>query len=251
MKLNSNQVHLWFAIPDEIEDRGLLSRYEKILSDDELGRKRRFRFERHRHRFLVAKALVRSVLSRYVDIEPGSWRFCCNKYGKPEISEAMNDSGIRFNLSHTAGLIVCGVVLKNDIGVDVENVQRQGKTDEIANRFFSPAEVADLEAANENDRKERFYRYWTLKESYIKARGMGLSLPLDRFSFHLRDNEPIRISFAPELDDNPKRWQFKLFEPLPNHPTAVSVERSSGIDYEFVGWKIVPLSIERPFPCPL
>ncbi len=250
-KLNPNQVHLWFAFPDEIEDPELLSRYEKILADDELVRQGRFRFDRHRHRFLVARALVRSVLSRYADIEPDRWRFCANKYGKPEISRSMNRLGIRFNLSHTAGLIVCGVALNRDIGVDVENIERQSKTDGIASRYFSPEEIADLETLDETERKERFYRYWTLKESYVKARGIGLSLPLDRFAFHLKENEPIRISFAPDMNDDPDRWQFKLFEPLSNHPAAVSVERPAGADCEFETWKTVPLSTELPFPCEL
>lgn len=194
---------------------------------------------------------MRSVLSLYADVEPGRWIFRANRYGKPEIQESMNDSGIRFNLSHTDDLIVCGVVLKHDIGVDVENIERQSKTIEIAKRFFSPEESADIENLGEKEGKRRFFSYWTLKESYIKACGMGLALPLNRFAFRLGKNDAIRISFASDLNDDPEKWQFKLFDPTPIHTTAVSVERPPGESYEFSTWQIVPLASKRPIICEL
>ena len=104
---------------------------------------------------------------------------------------------VRFNLSHTDGLAVCAVVLKHDIGVDVEHRQRRVVSENIARRFFSPSEVREFESLPERMQQDRFFQYWTLKESYIKARGMGLSIPLEKFSFHLLKNKPIRISFDP------------------------------------------------------
>ena len=264
MPLNPEQVHLWFAFPDEIQSPELLEQYERLLSEEENARRKRFRFERHGHRFAVTRALVRTTLSWYADVEPETWRFATNPYGKPEIEESMNPDGIRFNVSHTRGLIAVALVLKHDIGVDVENTERRSDISRIANRFFSKPEAEDLKDVaekNEAQARERFFRYWTLKESYIKACGKGLSMPLDQFSFHLEEDRSERdwsekdrlleISFATSLDDDPglEQWQFALMEPLPGHPAALSVKRPPDSRHRIFTGKAVPLRSREPFPC--
>ncbi len=264
MLLKPGQVHLWFAFPDEIQSPELLEQYQRLLSEEENARRKRFRFERHGHRFAVTRALVRTTLSLYADVEPETWRFATNPYGKPEIEEAMNPQGIRFNLSHTRGLIVIALVLKHEIGVDVENPERRSDISRIANRFFSKPEAEDLKDAAEKDEaqaREQFFRYWTLKESYIKACGKGLSMPLDQFSFHLEKDRlgkdrlekdrPSEISFVTSIDDDPglEQWQFALLEPLPGHPAALSVKRPPGTFHRIFTGKAVPLKSRGPFPC--
>ena len=132
---------------------------------------------------------------------------------------------LEFNLAHTRGLVACAVALGRDVGVDVEWLGRRGRTLEIAERYFSPSEVRDLRATPGPDRKERFFRYWTLKEAYVKARGEGLRLPLRRFSFHL-DGPAVRVSFESDSDD-PRAWQFLIECPTPSHLLAVAVRRAS------------------------
>ena len=210
LELNPNEIHLWFAFPDEIQATDLLFAYEKLMTEDEHTKQRRFYFARHRHQYLIARALVRSTLSRYTGIEPCCWRFSKNKYGRPEILSPKGLRPLRFNLSHTDGLIVCAVVLRQDIGVDVEDMERKNTPLKCADRFFSSQEVRDLYKLSESMKRDGFYDYWALKESYIKARGMGLSIPLEQFSFHIAENEPLRISFDPRLEDDPDHWQFLL-----------------------------------------
>ena len=220
--LPPNEVHLWFVLTNEIE-AAQISAYQKLMTPEELEKAERFHFEKDRHQHIITRALVRTTLSHYEDdINPADWRFSKNKYGRPEISSPQSHS-LRFNLSHTDGLIACAVVIKQDIGIDVENIGRQAGGIDIANRFFSTQEVQDLDAVPESQKRERFFDYWTLKESYIKARGMGLSLPLDQFSFHLSDNKPIRISFNPQLEDNPNQWQFWKLQPTLQHKLAISL----------------------------
>ncbi|MBF0287251.1 MAG: 4'-phosphopantetheinyl transferase superfamily protein [SAR324 cluster bacterium] len=157
----------------------------------------------------------------------------------------------RFNLSHTEALVSCGVVLETDIGVDVEDTHRITSSLEIAENFFSPQEVFDLSRLSEDAQQDRFFDYWTLKESYIKARGMGLSLPLEHFSFDLGRSKNIDISFDQHLKDDPQNWRFWLLRPGPHHKAAVSVNSKGWKKYEILVRKMVPLSEIKPFECPI
>jgi 4'-phosphopantetheinyl transferase len=135
------------------------------------------------------------------------------------------------------------------VGVDVENHERVAKTGGISKRFFSVLEYEDLTRLSRERRREKFFHYWALKESFIKAHGIGLTLPLGQFSFHLSDNLPLRISFDPRLDDDPGKWQFWLMKPTPRHSMAVSLKKGSGRSAELTMRKVVPLRSEQAFAC--
>ena len=244
MSLGTDEAHLWLVEPDAIRDPALLEKYRSLLSPDEVQKCGRYRFEKDQHSCLVTRALVRTVLSRYVDVPPETWRFETNEYGRPEITEPDEGKFLKFNLSHTKGLIACIVTRWRDVGVDVEDRERSGELIKVADRFFSPHEVDALHAQPESEQNDRFFSYWTLKESYIKARGMGLSIPLAHFSFEL-DVEPqrgIRIGFAPELEDDPDSWQFTAFSFGRNHAVAAAVRRGRGKkDVTIVLRQTVPL----------
>jgi len=149
---------------------------------------------------------------------PEQWTFSTNHYGRPEISPP---GRLRFNLSHTRGLAAVLVALEVDCGVDVEQRRQMRDLFGRATHVFSAAEVDSLRPLSTEGQHERFFDYWTLKESYIKARGMGLSLPLQQFTFSL--NQGITISFDPRMKDDPARWQFERFAPTPDHAMAVAL----------------------------
>ncbi|MFK5971133.1 MAG: 4'-phosphopantetheinyl transferase superfamily protein [Candidatus Marithrix sp.] len=242
LKLSVGEIHLWLTFPNLIQDPKLLISYNKLLTKEEQDKKQRFRFQKHQHQYLITRALIRSILSRYMALEPNTWQFNKNKYGRPEVITDILP--LRFNLSHTDDLIICGVILEKDIGVDVESINRNNATKDIATRFFSTQEVIDLysEPTNRN-----FFDYWTLKESYIKARGMGLSLPLHKFTFHIADN--IKISFNSDLHDDPNQWQFWLLEPTPQHRIAISVNSKMKLNLSIK--TTIPLISEQKFTCPI
>ena len=225
--LDPREIHVWTLDPDGVSDPEELQACRALLSDAEGTRHERFHFDRDRHRFLVAHALVRRTLPRHADVAPAVWTFEEGEFGRPEIRAPALEPALRFNLSHTAGLVACGVGLARDLGVDVEDTERRGETVKLARRFFSPDEVAALEVLPEEDQRDRFFDYWTLKESYIKARGMGLQIPLEQFSFQLPEDErePIGIRFDSRLGDDPASWQFALFRPTARHRLAVAVRR--------------------------
>jgi 4'-phosphopantetheinyl transferase len=238
--LPGSEVHLWYLLPGELGDPALLARYERLLAPGERDRRDRYRFEHSRREYLLTRALVRATLSRYAPVAPEAWTFQENAWGRPAIDRPEH-AWIRFNLSNTRGLIACAVARDREVGVDVEDTERSGETVALADRFFSPIEVEALGALPEDRRRSRFFDYWTLKEAYIKARGMGLSIPLDQFSFLLDPGEPIRIAFDPRLEDDPATWQFAQFPLSPAHRTSAAVRRGKGPDLRFVVRRTVPL----------
>jgi 4'-phosphopantetheinyl transferase len=238
--LREDEVHVWYVPLDEADDPSLLGRYGQLLSADERARLSRFVQAKDRHQYVVARGLLRTTLSRYADVPPTAWTFVCNRYGKPEIFSPDNHTGLRFNISHTHGLVSCAVSLHHDVGIDVERIDRPTSLD-IARRFFSPVEASHLERLPGEQQPVVFFDYWTLKEAYIKARGMGMQLPLDEFWFHLGNNPSPSIHFAPTMQDDPSRWQFFQFDPGPRHKLAVAVCRPAGKVVSFEVRRTVPL----------
>jgi 4'-phosphopantetheinyl transferase len=180
LTLGSHEAHLWYVDDDSV-DEDALNTWSKFLSAEERQRGARFRFVADRRRFLIGRGLLRTRLSRYVEeVPPHSWRFASNAWGRPSLATPLAQD-IRFNVSHTRGLVVCVLSVAREVGVDAEAMDLQSGHLEIAQGHFAPSEIADLQLLAETMRADRFYEYWTLKESYVKARGVGLSLPLDSF----------------------------------------------------------------------
>jgi 4'-phosphopantetheinyl transferase len=248
--LPDGEIHLWLADLDAIEDESLHAAYRELLNDAEKEQEPRFYFARDRRRYLVTRALVRTVLSRYAAVDPAEWVFSTNAYGRPEIDKAEIDNAeakeLSFNISHTHSMIVLGVTRKRALGVDVENFRARNVSMGIADRYFAPQEVTVLNAAPEHEQQYRFFEYWTFKESYIKARGMGLSLPLDKFSFHYASDRAVGIAIEPELADDPARWQFWQFRPTADYLVAICAERLGDGSPSLVVREAVPMRSERP-----
>lgn len=226
MPLPADEAHLWSARPAAFTDPARRARLRAMLTDEERARIDRLRFARDRRTALVTRALARVTLSRYCETPPQRWRFRTNEHGRPEISSPA--SPLRFNVSHTEGLVVCLVSRGRELGVDAESLKRDRRWLALADRYFSPAEARALREVPAAGRRLRFLEYWTLKESYVKARGRGLTLPLSGFSFDLpapmRDGN--RIRFTPAVDDEPARWQFTLERLGADHIVASAVDRA-------------------------
>lgn len=225
----------------ELDDERLLSQLRQFLSDAEREQEPRFYFADDRKRYLVTRAMVRTVLSQYEPVAPADWVFSKNRYGRPEIANAGGAGrDLCFNISHTRGLIALGVTRGRALGVDVENIATRPAPVEIADRFFARTETAELSHLPPERQPDRFFEYWTFKESYIKARGMGLSIPLDQFSFEFPHERGVRLAIEPELGDHPGRWSFWQFRPRPEYQLALCAER---VDHE-----ATRLTIRRTVP---
>lgn len=221
-----HQVHLWHAFTPQ-QDEALNLRQLSLLTPEERTRMARFHFEKDQHRYLITRALVRTVLSRYAPIEPAGWTFEPGPHGRPYITNPHPlAQKLRFNLSHTDGLVVLAVTTGREVGVDTESMVRSAPL-EVADRFFSRQEAQALRALPDAEQAHRFWELWTFKESYIKARGMGLSLPLNKFSFQLDQQARVDIGFEEGLDDSPAHWRFWQFRPNANHLVALCLGAST------------------------
>jgi 4'-phosphopantetheinyl transferase len=227
LALGDDEVHVHWADPRELSDLAVVGSLRGLLAQDERERMDRYVFERDRGIFLATHAVLRAVLSLYVPVSPTSWRFANNEYGRPEITG--DPPPLRFNVSNTEGLVACAVTRDADIGVDVEGIGRTAPL-EVAEQYFAPAEVAALRALPPARQHRRFFELWTLKESYIKARGMGLAIPLHHFAFTVRDGAAPSIAIDPALGDSPEGWQFSQGQPTPDHLLALCVRRRNGRD---------------------
>ena len=250
LPLHPDKIELWLAFCDEIADERLLADYRRLLVEEERQKEARFHFARDRHRYLITRALVRSVLSRYAAVAPPDWRFVEDAYGRPQIvNEDPAARRISFNISHTHSLVVLGVTCDRALGVDTEDVHTRRAELGIADHYFAADEVAQLRATSPELQQTRFFEYWTLKESYIKARGMGLSLPLAQFGFDLGQPRSVRIGFRPPLIDDPARWIFWLWRARGDHYVAICAEHAGREAPELSFTKIVPLRDATPLPC--
>lgn len=212
----------------------------RLLDDEELARHERFMFEHSKREFRAAHAMVRTALSMHEPVARERWRFVKNEFGRPSIDPVICQTDLRFNLSHTDGMLCLIVARGREVGADVEDAMRDRRTVDVADRFFAKSEVEALRALPESLQNERFFAYWTLKESYIKARGMGLAIPLDGFAFSIEDSEPRSASDAPRVlgdrvalrceavvRDDGSRWKFTRANLTQRHVCATTVERDA------------------------
>jgi 4'-phosphopantetheinyl transferase len=161
------------------------------LSQDERERGSKLKSKQSRDQFTVARGALRDILSRYLGTPPGRIGFSYNQHGKPALSEAQTRNSLRFNLSHSQDLTLYAIARGRDVGVDVEYVRASHAGLTIAKHFFSPHELAALQALSPVLRTEAFFRYWTRKEAFLKGLGEGLTRAPQRFAVSLRPNEPV------------------------------------------------------------
>jgi len=198
-----------------------------LLSPDEVGRYQRYKVSEAARTFLTARVFLRSLLTHYRGLSPSTWRFDLNPWGRPSVA-GNAAAGLQFNLSHKPTMVTCLLGFERSLGVDVEACEsRRLDFLAIAERFFSPLEATGLCALAPDHQPARFFELWTLKESYIKARGIGLGLGLSQFSFTV-DGDGATVRFEPGFPDDAARWTFRLFRPDAGHVIAAAVERVAG-----------------------
>jgi 4'-phosphopantetheinyl transferase len=218
-----DEIHVWYARPEDISDPERLARWREVLSADEIARHDRFVQARDRHLFLVAHSLTRLVLSHYTEVSPAAWQFAAGPHGKPKVSGPTRHE-LRFNLSHAQGLAAVAVADGSEVGIDVECLNRS-VSDGLVRDSLTDAEWTYWTGQPDNRRAQTFFRFWTLKEAYLKGCGVGLQRSLKEIAFELIAEQSPQISFIQENGINPTDWQFWQDFPGPQHVTAVAVHR--------------------------
>lgn len=212
--------HLWLAEPAS-SDEQLLVFESDLLSNQERGRAAKFVFGRDRRLYVFAHAFLRIVLSKYLDRPPRSIHFTANAHGRPELDWKSDNPPLRFNLAHTAGLTACVVSRSADCGVDAECIDRRIDYVQLAPAVLAAAEIEHLETLPPDAARRRFFEIWTLKEAYVKARGVGLAFPIRSISFPDFGIHPF-CRFAGD-GDNAAQWQFWSGIPSDKHCYAVAL----------------------------
>ena len=224
-------IDIWIVSPAAMDEEQLAESH-RLMTSEERTRHAKFVFERHRREYATTRGLLRAVLSRYRPIERAAWGFQRNEYGRPSIEPPC---GLRFNLTNHPALVACAVREGElELGCDLEPLDRGAEVLAIAETVFADRELAELRALPAAAQPDRAIALWTLKEAYIKARSMGMSLPLKGFAFSFPDagaqgaqGAPPRISFTDEIDDAPARWTFATID-VEGHRIALAVELATG-----------------------
>lgn len=196
---------LWTDVRSLAADTASL--WAAALPGDERARFARIRHERGRREFLAGRLLVRLALATITDVPSSAWQFAEGPYGRPHI--AGPPTSLHFNLAHSGGVVAC--ILSDDrmAGVDVEDLDRRAMDAALWHRYCAPSEIADIEAQPAIARQRRFLTYWTLKEAYLKARGLGIAVHLADIVFTLGDGGPL-IGFRESLAGTSTDWAFGL-----------------------------------------
>lgn len=193
---------LWWFRPETFtETPGALA----LLTEEERAHHQRFIPPLKRHEYLVTRVLVRTILGEALGLDPAAVQFTRNEWGRPDLAAP---APLRFNLTHTEGLVALLLSDEHEVGVDTELLSRASRLLALAPNVFAPGELRDLSALPPEQHAHRALTLWTLKESYIKARGMGLALALDGFAFRF-EAHGVRLEVEPALHDDGARWQFQ------------------------------------------
>jgi 4'-phosphopantetheinyl transferase len=240
--LGEGEIHLW-SIPLD-PPAHLLDELGRSLSPDEWERARRFRFEIHRRRFIAGRGSLRALLAAYLGERPAALAFAYGDRGKPDLA---GDPWLRFNLSHSEDLGLLGLVRGRPLGVDVEYRKEMSDLEQIASRFFSASENADLARVPTAGKKEAFFNCWTRKEAYLKAVGVGLAAPLDSFVVTLVPGEEPRMLSLEGDRERAARWFYHHLEPAPGYVGALAIEgepiegeKGEGSGWRISSWRFVP-----------
>lgn len=223
------EAHVAYAFLTGAESADACAPAFGMLAASERERARTFRSEIARRQYLCGRLLARRCLAVYLDRAPDLIGIEPDAEGKLFVA---GESDLDFNISHKPGCVAAGFVRGAAIGLDVEAWAPERANEKIARRFFAPAEVAQLDGLPPGMLAWRFYRFWTLKEAYIKARGLGLKIPLMDFAYTFDEpdaleqpGEGIRIAFSDRIHDRPESWQFQTRKIAPDHLLSVAVRR--------------------------
>jgi 4'-phosphopantetheinyl transferase len=215
-------VQLWLAASDERWGTKALRQCHRVLSADERERAGRYRLRHHRRRYLVGRVVLRRALSRLrPDVPPERWRFGFGRRGRPHVAGPAGADELRFSLSYSGTMVACAVVEGGTVGVDLERLRPRPFL-ALADDFFTSYERRSLHRTPAGALDESFYSLWTLKESYMKARGLGFALPPHTFGFEQR-GPSLRLHLEPNSGDRAAAWHFMRMAPTRRHRLALAL----------------------------
>ena len=242
--LEHGTIDLWCVALGDVDAARRWADYQALLDAGEQARQGRLMRRADRRRNLAARALVRTVLSRYLPVAPEAWVFGADAHGRPRIVAPQGLPPIEFNIAHSGERVVLGITAGRALGVDVEYTRRRADTVSLE-RYFAPAERAALAALPAARRRRRFFELWTLKEAYLKARGLGLRLPLHGCAFEWSAPGEVRLALSGAFAAGPQRWALAQLTLHERYVLAVCAERREEQPLSLAVHELVPLEWSR------
>ncbi|WP_298500408.1 4'-phosphopantetheinyl transferase superfamily protein [uncultured Algibacter sp.] len=219
IKLRDRNVHLWVLNLNNSNKK--ITFLNNYLSENETLKASKFKFNKDKNCSIITRGALRLLSGKYLNLNPKNIKFKYGKYGKPDFDFETN---LKFNVSHSGNMAVIGFVLNDDIGIDVEKIKTDFDVFDIVSNYFSSLEIESLKELPAIEQVKGFYRCWTRKESFIKAKAKGLSFPLDSFSVSLDSDEKVEL-LETKWDKNEKDlWKLFPFSPEEGYLGAVSVK---------------------------
>ncbi|HEY3968528.1 MAG TPA: 4'-phosphopantetheinyl transferase superfamily protein [Planctomycetaceae bacterium] len=225
-------VHVWSLALDL--PHNTIDGLRMNLADDELARAARYKFDRHRRRFIACRGQVRQILANYLGTDASRLSFQYGPKGKPALAAPWSESGVEYNVSHSHERALCAVALNHELGVDVEHLRTPYDFEGIAAQFFAAEEVAALRELSDSARLTAFFACWTQKEAVLKAVGAGLSIPLNQVVVSLAPQQPAVIRNFLDASGQSTDWWMQNLEPFPGYVGAIA---SQGSSLEMACWQ--------------
>ena len=220
MNLPEDEIHIWQVALSDVDPAALTQQALAWLQAKDVVRYERLVQQRHRLEFLLGKWLTRICLSEYTGLAMADWQFIDNAYGKPQPREGLGVQAPFFNLSHSNGRAVLAVSRTPELGVDIEFTGRKRRAAKIAHRYFADEEIQTLLALPDSAQQSRFYELWSLKEAYIKARGLGLAIPLRSFAYTF---SPNRVGLNEMTRSSAAHWRWQIWQLHTGLPYALAL----------------------------
>ncbi len=220
LTVDDDEVHLWRTWLDRPYSQ--MPYLTEILSEDEQARAGRIKIDKAKRHFVAGRGMLRDILSRYLRLKPAAVAFEYGPQAKPRPAAGSVD--LRFNVTHSHGLMLVAITRAREIGVDVEKLRPMPDAGRIAERFFSAVEKTALQAAPSGQTTEAFFACWTRKEAYLKAVGDGITRPLDSFDVSLTPGQPAQLLRVADDPAEVDRWSLRSFTPMPGFIAALAVE---------------------------
>ena len=216
--LKANQAHIWRA--SLTRNQVDLDKLLFLLNPEEKERAAKYIVKKAADSFIVSRAILRTLIAKYLQINSQSMVFQQNKYGKLHL----NSSLLQFNISHSHGLALFIFALDTPVGIDVEFVRNDYEFADIANKFFSKTEVRELFSLPDGQQTQAFFNCWSRKEAFIKALGNGLFTALDKFSVEVSARKEGRVRLSDSgggLDT--QSWILEALDPANGYAGAFAV----------------------------
>ncbi len=225
--LSPDEVHVWRA---HLTSAGKhIQALYQLLATDELRRAEHLHRTADRERFVIARGTLRLLIAAYLGVAPGAISFQYGQGGKPTLGTS---ASLQFNLTHSHNVALFAFTLDRRVGIDLEHIS--SNPDPLpAIHLLSPHERAALQQVTPEEQVAAFYRCWTRKEAYVKARGDGLTLPLDSFSVSLATSAPTALLNVCNDPEEPERWTLRSLHPAAGYAAAIAVE---GKDWRLQCW---------------